>query len=95
MELSEIKNLLTAIETQLDSNPVSELGTFETPAGKLSVALTERFRKSCRKGKVWKSNAMLTALKNSNMVSMRIAPVVMAVLTVFSCSIAASSPETR
>lgn len=64
MEPSELKQRLTAIETDLDRLPVVKLGTFDTPTGSITVALTDRLRKRCRKGRVWKSSAMLTALKN-------------------------------
>ncbi len=65
MELSALKKRLTDIEAKLDSDPVLELCRFETPLGKVVLSITERLRRSCRRGKVWKSNAMLTALKNA------------------------------
>lgn len=64
MELSTLKQRLTEAESALESDAFVELGAFETPGGAMSVVLTERLRKACRKGKVWKSTAMLTALKN-------------------------------
>ena len=65
MELSALKKRLTDIEAELDSDPMLELCRFETPGGKVVVSITDRLRRSCRRGKVWKSNAMLTALKNA------------------------------
>ena len=65
MELSTLKQLLTDIEAELDTHPVIDLCDFDTPGGKLAVSATERLRHSCRRGKVWKSTAMLTALKNA------------------------------
>jgi hypothetical protein len=64
MELAELKERLVEIEDRLEAEQVVELGRFDTPAGPMVVLITERLRKRCRKGKVWKSNAMLTALKN-------------------------------
>jgi len=42
-----------------------EFSRFETPHGRLSVLLTTRLRKKCKKGRIWKSSAMLTSLKNA------------------------------
>ncbi len=65
MELSVLKKRLTEIEAALDTHAIVDFCIFETSEGKLSVAITERLRRSCKRGKVWKSNAMLTALKNA------------------------------
>lgn len=65
MELSALKKRLSDIEDDLDNEPMLELCRFETPGRTVVVWVTDRFRRSCRKGKVWKSNAMLTALKNA------------------------------
>ena len=64
MDLSELKRQLDHIEASLKSSPIIDLGNFETPVGEITVAITGRFRKRCRRGRVWKSNSMLTALKN-------------------------------
>lgn len=65
MDLSALKARVTSIEELFESDIAVELCHFDTPHGKLVLSLTERLRHSCRKGKVWKSNAMLTALKNT------------------------------
>lgn len=65
MDLSTLKRRITEIESTLEGAPFVELCSFDTPGGEVSVALTERLRKACKKGKVWKSSAMLTALKNA------------------------------
>ncbi len=62
---SAIKKRLTEIERDLDLDPVVELCRFETPRGHVVVSITDRLERSCRKGKVWKSHAMLTAIKNA------------------------------
>jgi len=64
MDLSALKKRVSDIEIELDSHAVVELCRFETPGGKVVLSVTDLLRRACRKGKVWKSNAMLTALKN-------------------------------
>ena len=64
MDLAALKAGLAAVEASLANEPVVELERFATPQGSMVVSITDRLRKLCRKGKVWKSNAMLTALKN-------------------------------
>ena len=64
-KLSELKTRITEIEATLESAPLVELCRFETPTGPLIVWLTDRIRESCRRGRIWKSPAMLTALKNA------------------------------
>ncbi len=49
----------------LNSQPVAYFAEFDTPYGMLKVSITERLRRKCRKGRIWKSAAMLTALKNA------------------------------
>jgi len=65
MELLTLKTQLSQIEAELDKAPVVELCRFDVSGGKVVVWITHRLRRSCRRGKVWKSNAMLTALKNA------------------------------
>lgn len=65
MELEEVRTRLDQLETELDAAPVAAFATFRTPHGELQVAVTARLRQKCRKGRVWKSAAMLTALKNA------------------------------
>lgn len=61
MDLAELKERLDAV----DDAEMAELVTFPTPFGAVTVWITARLRKACRKGKVWKSPGMLTALKNA------------------------------
>jgi hypothetical protein len=65
MDLPELKKRLTEIESELDSGAFVSFATVPTPGGDLRVVVTDRLRKACRKGKIWKSPAMLTALKNA------------------------------
>lgn len=65
MDLSWWKQRLTEAEPDLDAHPVVDLHVCTTPHGVLRVCLTDRFRRRCRKGRVWKSPAMCTALKNA------------------------------
>lgn len=61
MDLGELKQRLEGLEDA----EMAELVTFPTPFGAVTVWITARLRKACRKGKVWKSPGMLTALKNA------------------------------
>ena len=65
MDLAEAKKKLEEAETALSLGPVAAFAEFDTPHGALSVSVTDRLRRKCRKGRVWKSAAMLTALKNA------------------------------
>lgn len=65
MELSFLKSHLTEVEALLDEGELAELCVFETPRGRLAIVISRRFRRACLKGRVWKANAMLTALKNA------------------------------
>ena len=65
MDLAVAKKKLQVIEVVLDQEPRAFFAEFDTPYGMLKVIVTERLRRKCRKGRVWKSAAMLTALKNA------------------------------
>jgi hypothetical protein len=65
MKLDEIKGLLTAVEPQLPSQAFVAMHTFERNGRRLVLAVTERLCRRCQKGRVWKSKAMLTAIKNA------------------------------
>lgn len=64
MDLAEAKQRLIESEPILANSELAEFATFETPHGALVVYVSARLRRACRKQKVWKSNAMLTAIKN-------------------------------
>ena len=65
MELAEAKAKLIQLESVLGDAEIVLFATFDTPAGKLLLYLTERLQRQCRKGKVWKSPGMLSTLKNA------------------------------
>ena len=65
MDLAVAKEKLQVAEVVLDQEPLAFFAEFDTPYGMLKVIVTERLRRKCRKGRVWKSAAMLTALKNA------------------------------
>jgi len=65
MNLDEAKQKLALIAPRLADAPFVVLHTFERNGRNLHLALTERFYRVCRKGKVWKAQAFLTAIKNA------------------------------
>ena len=65
MDLSVAKEKLRVAERGLESQPLAFFAEFDTPYGELQVFVTERLRRKCLKGRVWKSAAMLAALKNA------------------------------
>lgn len=65
MDFAEVKQKLEAAEVVLVGQPTAVFAEFHTPHGELRVVLTDRLRRKCRKGRVWKSPAMLSALKNA------------------------------
>lgn len=65
MNLDEAKSLVVASEGDLPGRAFVIIHTFERDSRKLRLALTDRLRKACRRGRVWKSKAFLTAIKNA------------------------------
>ncbi len=65
MDLIEAKRRLVDIEGELPEHEIVEFAAFQTPYECLTVSVTDRLRRRCRKGGMWKSKGMLTALKNS------------------------------
>ncbi|MDB5035804.1 MAG: hypothetical protein JWQ98_3045 [Chlorobi bacterium] len=65
MTLTEARDILEAIEPALPSAPFVTAHTFARDGRALHLALTERFMRRTRKGRVWKSGPLLTALKNA------------------------------
>jgi hypothetical protein len=63
--LKQIKQGVEAVEDQLSDRPFVVSHTFERNGRRLDIALTDRLRQSCERGRVWKSKAFLTALKNA------------------------------
>ena len=65
MTLAEIKLLVHAVEERLSEEPFVVVHRFTRDGRALNLALTERFMPRARKGRVWKTPAFLTALKNA------------------------------
>ena len=65
MELDGLKQLVEASEDRLNGVIYVELQTFERNRRVLKLFITPRFKNKCKKGRVWKSKQMLTALKNA------------------------------
>ena len=65
MNIDELKQLLKEVEPKLSDSVFVNLHTFERNEKNLTLAITERLTRKCKKGKVWKSTQMLTALKNA------------------------------
>ena len=65
MSLDEIKESVTVAEPELTMRPFVVVKTFQRDGRKIHVALTDKLRRSCKRGRVWKSRGFLTALKNA------------------------------
>lgn len=65
MDLDEARQRLSAAEASLETHAFVEIATFETNGRTLRLSVTERLRRSAKKGRVWKTPAFLTALKNA------------------------------
>lgn len=65
MGLDDLRALLEQVEPELAAAPFVVVQTFERDGRRLHVGVTERLRRAARRGRVWKSAAFLTALKNA------------------------------
>lgn len=65
MKLEDASRVIEAAELHLANEPFVVAHTFERDGRKISVAITARFQRKCKKGRVWKTKAMLTAFKNA------------------------------
>ena len=65
MNLSEAKTMLETVEPKLQDDPFVIAHTFERNGRKLHLGITDRLRRIAKRGRVWKSSAFLTALKNA------------------------------
>jgi hypothetical protein len=65
MNLSEAKMMLEAVESELPDKPFVIANVFERNRRKIHLAITDRLRRIAKRGRVWKTNAFLTALKNA------------------------------
>lgn len=66
MELAEAKRLITDAEPRLAAAPFVVVHAFARDGRTIEVALTERLRTQCRRGRVWNSKPFLTAFKNAS-----------------------------
>lgn len=65
MDLEEAKAKIEYALPELARSPFVLMHTFERNGRPLHLAITERFRRACHKGKVWQSKPFLTAIKNA------------------------------
>jgi hypothetical protein len=65
MDLKEIKRIIESVEDSLPQRIFVIAQTFERNDRLIHVALTNRLKKICKRGRVWKSKAFLTAFKNA------------------------------
>jgi len=65
LDLKKLRDLVETVENRLNSECFIVIHTFIRNDRKLHLALTERLRITAKKGKVWKSRAFLTTLKNA------------------------------
>ena len=61
----EIKSAITDAEAMLPREGFVIACSFERNGRVLRVGITERFRKACKKGRVWKSKPFLATFKNA------------------------------
>lgn len=64
--LTDIKSRLLAVEPDLSSAPAVPFHDFERDGLVLRLYLTDRLRRRAVKAKVWRTPALLTALKNAS-----------------------------
>ena len=65
MSLKALKTNVASVEDRLADHPFVIAQVFERDGQPLRLALTERLRKACKRGRVWQSTAFLTALRNA------------------------------
>jgi len=65
MNLQELKAQVNEIEKDLDEYPVVKVAGFSDGNRNVHVYLTNRLKKKCKKGKVWKSKEFLITLMNA------------------------------
>ena len=65
MTLEEAKRLIEQAEPVLADSVFTVLHTFERNDRVLTLTISDRLRRTCKRGRVWKSRHMLTALKNA------------------------------
>lgn len=65
VDLALLRRRLSEAEKELSEKVFVSIGVFKRDERPLTLAITERLRHKCKKGRVWKSKEMLTALKNA------------------------------
>jgi hypothetical protein len=65
MDLDEARRRIEAAELELKPVGFVVAASFERDGRHIDVCITERLRRSCCKGRVWKSKPFLTAFKNA------------------------------
>lgn len=65
MKLEELHQLVADKEPDLAKEVYKVIHTFSRDHRSLHLALTQRFKQQCKKGKLWQSKALLTAMKNA------------------------------
>lgn len=64
MNPEELILQIEEVESELADEPYGLLGVFDRNGRKLMLGITERLRKRCMKGLVWKSRGFLATLRN-------------------------------
>ncbi len=65
MDIKALKKLVKQAEKSLSEEAFVSVCTFTRDELSIELAITDRFRKTCKKGKIWNRPAMYTALKNA------------------------------
>jgi len=65
MNLEEASQAIESAERKLRSTGFVVAATFERDGRRIDVCITDSLRRSCRKGRTWKTKPFLTAFKNA------------------------------
>lgn len=65
MDIKELKKRVQEAEKSLSDATYVSVCTFARDELSIELAITDRFKKKCKKGKIWNRPAMYTALKNA------------------------------
>jgi hypothetical protein len=65
MNLDEAKEVVETAEPRLSAEIYVVAHSFERGGRKMHVALTDRLKRACKRGRVWKSKEFLTCFKNA------------------------------
>jgi len=64
MNPEELELQIEEIEEELADEPYGLLGVFDRDGRKIMLGITDRLRKRCQKGMVWKTRGFMATLKN-------------------------------